>query len=134
MLYCEHLKCTVMQVKTQPVKNAISAKEVVLSFIKALNDSDFDSAREYLDDNMIFQGVLGSRNSADDYIRDMKKMKFKYAIQKVFADGDDVCLWYDISMSGSEIFSSGWYKVEEGKIKLFKVIFDPRPVLEQAKK
>jgi limonene-1,2-epoxide hydrolase len=123
-----------MQVKNQPVRNAISSKETVLSFIEALNDSNFDEARTYLDDNMIFQGVLGSRNGADEYIGDMKKMKFKYAIQKVFAEGNDVCLWYDITMSGPEILSCGWYQVEDGKIRLFRVVFDPRSVLGQAKK
>jgi limonene-1,2-epoxide hydrolase len=117
-----------------PIQQAISAKEVVLSFIEALNDDNFEAARTHLDDAMIFQGVLGSRNGADDYIRDMKKMKLKYAVQKTFEDDDDVCLWYDITMSGIEVFSCGWYKVEDGRITLLKVIFDPRPVLEQAKK
>jgi limonene-1,2-epoxide hydrolase len=111
----------------------ISAKEVVLSFIQALNDSDFDGARSHVDDALVFQGVMGVRNSADEYFKDMKKMKFKYAVQKVFEDGDDVCLWYDITMSDKQIFSAGWYKVEDGKIVSFKVLFDPRPLLEQAK-
>jgi len=124
-----------MPIKNQTVQTATSAKKVVLSFIKALNDSNFDAARAWLDDEMLFEGVMGSRHGADDYIKDMKKMKFKYAVQKVFADGDDVCLWYDITMQqGLEVFSSGWYKVEDGKINSFKVLFDPRPVLEQAKK
>jgi len=123
-----------MQVTNQPSATAAGAKSIVLFFIKALNDSDFDTARGYLADNLVFQGVLGTRNSADDYIQDMRKMKFQYAVQKVFADGNDVCLWYDITMSGQEIFSCGWYKVSEGKIDSFKVLFDPRPLLEQAKK
>ena len=55
--------------------------------------------------------------------------------RKVFADGNDVCLWYDITMGpGLDILSSGWYKTEDGKISSFKVIFDPRRVLEQSKK
>jgi hypothetical protein len=123
-----------MSVKNQAVQHAVSAKEVVLSFIDALNDGNFDAARTWVDDNLVFEGVMGSRHGADDYIKDMKKMKFKYAVQKVFVNGDDICLWYDITMSGLEVFSCGWYKVEEGKINSFKVLFDPRPVLEQAKK
>jgi limonene-1,2-epoxide hydrolase len=121
-----------MRTRNQSIQQDINAKEVVLSFIEALNDSDFDGARSHVDDNLIFQGVMGSRQGADDYFRDMKKMKFKYAVQKVFEEGDDVCVWYDITMSGKQIFSAGWYKVEDGKIMSFKVLFDPRPLLEQA--
>lgn len=110
-----------------------SAKEVVLSFIQALNNSDFDAARSHVDDGLVFEGVMGVRNSADEYFKDMKKMKLKYAVQKVFEDSDDVCLWYDITMSGKQIFSAGWYKVEDGKIVSFKVLFDPRPLLDQNK-
>ena len=76
-----------MQTVKQRQENTISAKELVLSFIEAMNDENFDSARTYVDDNMVFQGVLGTRNNADDYFKDMKKMKLKYAIQ------EGICRW-----------------------------------------
>jgi SnoaL-like protein len=105
-----------------------------LSFIDALNKEDFKTARNFLADDMKFIGVLGTREGADVYIADMEKMKLKYDIQKTFSDNNDVCLFYNINMSGLKIFSCGWYTVEDNKIKLFKVIFDPRPVLEKAPK
>ena len=58
-------------------------------------------------------------------------MKFKYDIKKAFEDGNDVCLLYDITMPGPTLFTCGWYKVENGKINWFKVVFDPRPLLEK---
>jgi limonene-1,2-epoxide hydrolase len=106
------------------------SKETVLSFIKALNEEDFEEARKYVSDDLKFIGVMGTRDGADTYFEDMKKMKFKYNIHKAFADGTDVCLFYDINMSGKKIFSSGWYHVEDNKITWFKVLFDPRPLLE----
>lgn len=111
-----------------------SAKVVVLSFIKALNQEDFKTAHGFLASDMKFEGVMGSRNSADAYIGDMERMKFKYDVKKVFADGDDICLFYDINMGGATIFCSGWYKVAGEKITWFKVIFDPRPLLEKQDK
>lgn len=105
--------------------------EIVLSFIQALNKENFAAAREYLNDNMRFVGVLGTREGAGIYIADMEKMKLKYDIKKVFSDDQDVCLWYDIQMSGVTVLSSGWYKVHDGKIDSFQVLFDPRPVLEK---
>jgi len=109
-----------------------TAKEVVLAFINALNSENFDTAAGYLADDMFFDGVMGKRNSAEAYIGDMKKMKFKYDVKKAFEDENDVCLLYDINMSGkATIFTCGWYQVSYGKIKNLKVIFDPRPLLDE---
>lgn len=107
------------------------AKETVLSFINALNDENFDAARRYVHDDLSFVGVLGTRDGADAYFADMKKMKLKYDVKKIVADNEDVCLFYDIAMGGDvTVFASGWYQVENDKISSFKVIFDPRPLLE----
>ena len=111
-----------------------SAKEIVLTFIKVLNQEDFDTAKDCLSKDMVFDGVLGHRDGADTYIQDMRKMKFKYKIKKTFEDGNDVCLLYDIDMSGTNIFTCGWYQIKYNKIKSLKVVFDPRPVLEKSDK
>lgn len=108
-----------------------NAKEVVLNFVNALNKEDFETARNCLSEDMVFDGVLGHRDGADVYIKDMEKMKFKYEIKKAFEDGMDVCLLYDIDMGNQKtIFTCGWYQLQKGKIKKLKVVFDPRPVLE----
>ena len=108
--------------------------KTVQSFLKALNDEDFKGARECLNDNLKFIGVMGTRDGGDVYIADMEKMKFKYDIKKIFEDGNDVSVFYDINMGGTTIFSSGWYQLSGGKISLIKVIFDPRPLLEKSDK
>jgi len=107
------------------------SEKVVNAFIKAINDEDFITARKYVNDNLKFDGVLGSRDGADIYFSDMERMKFKYNVKKVFADENDVCLLYDINMGGATIFTCGWYKLENGKISSLKVVFDPRPLLEK---
>lgn len=106
-----------------------SAKEIVLSCVQAINEQDFKIARTFVDDDMQFIGVLGSRDGAQAYFDDMEKMKLKYNVIKAFADGDDVCLLYDLQISGKTIFGCGWYHVEDEKITSLKVIFDPRPLL-----
>ncbi|MDO3626477.1 nuclear transport factor 2 family protein [Mucilaginibacter sp. BT774] len=106
-----------------------SAKYTVMSFLKSLNEEEFDNARKYADEDLKFEGVLGSRNGADAYFEDMKKMKFKYHLLKTFADGTDVCVLYDIDMGGITVFCCGWYQVEHHKITSIKVVFDPRPLL-----
>jgi hypothetical protein len=94
-----------------------------------MNAEDFKTARTYADPSIDFIGVMGTRHGADAYFKDMEKMKFKYEIKKVFADQTDVCLWYDINMGAKTISSCGWYHLENGKIREFRVLFDPRPLL-----
>lgn len=107
------------------------AKNVVLTFIDALNREDFNTAKNCLSEDMTFEGVLGTRSGADIYIEDMKKMKFKYEVKKAVADEADVALLYNIDMGGTFILTAGWYAVSNGKITGIKVIFDPRPVLQK---
>jgi hypothetical protein len=110
------------------------SKQIVLDSIDAMNGFDYERARGYVTDDFNFVGVLGTRNGAEAYFNDMQKMKFRYNILKSFADGNDVCLIYDIDMGGQTIFCCGWYQLQNDKIKSLRVVFDPRPLLEQPKK
>lgn len=112
------------------IKSETGSREIVLSCIKALNNEDFKTARTYVSDDMKFIGVLGSRDGADAYFNDMERMRLKYRIQKVLADDNDVCIFYDLEISGKTIFGCGWYHLENGKIDSLKVVFDPRPLLD----
>jgi len=107
----------------------LNAREVVMACVNAINQEDFKTTRQYVSDDMSFVGVLGSRQGADSYFADMERMRLKYDVKKVFVDGNDVCLFYDLSISGTTIFVSAWYQVTEGKIQSLKVVFYPRPLL-----
>lgn len=98
-------------------------------FIQYLNEENFDMAERCLDPNFKFIGVLGKREGASVYITDMKQMKFKYEILKTFTAGEDTCLWYSIDMGEKTVEASGWYHIKDGKIHSLKVLFDPRPLL-----
>lgn len=52
------------------------SKQIVLSFIDAMNKFDYAKARSYVTDDLNFVGVLGTRNGADAYFSDMRKMRF----------------------------------------------------------
>ncbi len=72
-----------MATKKHSVTAETNAKEIVTSFVESLNNEDFKTAKTYVSDNMTFVGVLGSRNGAEAYFKDMKKMKLKCEIKKV---------------------------------------------------
>ena len=110
-----------------PVKK--NPRELVLAYLQALHDENFDLARRYVGDDMDFTGALASRHGADAVFADLERMRLKYDIKKVFVDANDVCVFYDVTLSGVKVFTCGWYKVEGGQIRSLKVVFDPRPVL-----
>lgn len=121
--------------KNEPAK---SAKQAVLSFVEALGNQDYESARSFVSDSMSFRGPLASYDSAETYFRDVERLRLpKFEIKKVFADGNDVCLLYDLNVgtTPAPVFVCGWYHVgDDGKISSLKVVFDPRPFLQQMQK
>jgi len=108
-------------------------EQTVLAFLEAMNAEDFDKARTYTTEDLVFEGVLGTRNGAEAYFSDMKNMKFKYEILKSFASGGDVAVFYNIDMGKVKVFCAGWYELQGGQIAGFRVVFDPRPVLDTAR-
>ena len=117
------------------------AKQVVVSYLKALNDQDFKTARNYLHDDMSFLAPIASYNSADEYFKSNEQLRSKYGIEKVlydikkvFVDGDNVCVFFDFNIgSSTTLFACGWFQVNDGKISSIRVVFDPRPIAELGK-
>jgi ketosteroid isomerase-like protein len=114
-----------------------NAKEVVMSYLKALNDQDFKAARSHLKDDMTFLAPIASHSSADAYLEGNELLRSKYGIKKVlyevkkvFVDGDDVCIFFDFNIGSATLFASGWFHVANGKISSTSVVFDPRPIVE----
>jgi predicted enzyme related to lactoylglutathione lyase len=104
------------------------AREIVMSYIKALDSRDYDSAREWLGDNVLVKGPAGEAfRSPDEFISMMRQQQGEYDIKKVFVDADDVCLLYDFITKTATVFFSSWYKVKNGKITSIRTVFDPRP-------
>jgi len=55
----------------------------------------------------------------------LRKYRGKYDVKKVFSDGADVCVLYDLIVAGSPVYMSSWYQVREGKIASVHTVFDP---------
>jgi len=109
------------------------AQEIVLWFVKALNEESFQVARRYLDDDLKHVGPFGSRDGGEAYIQEMESLRLKFDLKKIFADGKDVCALYDVTVSGITLFACGWFQVEAGKICSQRITFDPRPLLALSK-
>ena len=79
-----------------------------------------------------FQGPLDTFNKADDYLEALKKLASiiqRIDLKKVFVDGDDVCVLYDMvtNTPAGTAFIAEWYQVKGGKITALRAVFDARP-------
>jgi hypothetical protein len=109
-----------------------SASEIVESYRAALGKGDFTSARNLMQDNMIFEGPLDTFNKADEYLSANKKLASiiqRIDLKKVFVDGNDVCVLYDMvtNTHAGTAFIAEWYQVKGGMIAYVHAVFDARP-------
>jgi len=118
-------------------EHEINPKEIVSEFLEALNRKDFKSARTYVSDNVSYIAPLNSFNGAEPYFKYVEHLNLpKLDIKKVFTEGShDVCVLWEVNYSTppAPIFVSAWYQVQDGKISSMRLVFDPRPFLQQQK-
>lgn len=101
-------------------------REVVMCYIKAMDDRDYAAVRNYLGDNVRVKGPAGETfRSPDEFLKMMAQQRGKYDIKKVFVDGSDVCLLYDFVTPKVTAFFCSWYQVMDGKISSIQTVFDP---------
>ncbi|HKW89437.1 MAG TPA: nuclear transport factor 2 family protein [Candidatus Acidoferrales bacterium] len=103
-------------------------KDIVLSYLRALDSGDYASAGNYLGDNVRIKGPAREAfRSPDEFLNMMRNQQGNYDLKKVFVDGDDVCVLYDFKTKTVTTFFSSWYQVKDGRIVSIQTVFDPRP-------
>jgi ketosteroid isomerase-like protein len=109
-----------------------SPRDVVARYHQAWLKKDFESARELLADDLSFRGPFDTFDNADDLIaalRQLAPISRDAEIHKVFADGDDVCVLFDL-VTNAPIGAAPvaeWHTVRDGKIAKIRAYFDARP-------
>ena len=104
----------------------VQPKEVVMSYIGALDGQRYEEAMGLLHDNVRIRGPAGETYGKPvSFVGMLRKYRGKYDVKKVFADGADVCVLYDLIVAGSPVYMSSWYQVREGKIVSVHTVFDP---------
>ncbi len=112
---------------SEDVESEDAAKNVVTSYINALDGQDYDKALGYLHDRVRVRGPAGETfGKPMDFIAMLRQYRGKYDVKKVFADGSDVCVLYNLVTTAATVFMSSWYQVKDGKIVSIHTVFDPR--------
>ena len=113
--------------------SSMNAKDVVMAYQRALGQQDYKAARSYMaNDRFSFKGPLASHETPEGLLKDLEQLHHIVKgvdMKKVFVDGDDVCLLYDLITKEPpmESFTCEWYHVSGGKIQSLRVVFDARP-------
>ncbi len=98
-----------------------------MSYIKALDTQHYDEALEHLHNDVRIRGPAGETFGKPlDFVEMLRKYRGKYDVKKALADGDDVCVLYDLKTTGPTVFMASWYQVHDGKIVSIQTVFDPR--------
>ena len=101
-------------------------------FFKSWTSGDFDTARSLLHDDVSFSGPIDRFDSADAYVgalRGLAPVVERADERKIFVDGDDVCVIYDLvtRTPAGTAPTAEWYHVRDGRIAEVRVFFDARP-------
>jgi hypothetical protein len=109
-----------------------NAGQVVQGFMGAMGRGDFAAARKYLDDNLSFRGPIDAFDKPEPYLQALEKlhkMVERVDMKKMFVDGNDVCLLYDLvtNTPAGTSFVCEWMQVRGERIASIRVVFDARP-------
>jgi limonene-1,2-epoxide hydrolase len=119
------------------------AKEVVMEFIRALEQKDFKTVRSYISDNIsvVAPGPveLTTFNKAEPFVTYLEHANLPpLDIKKEFVDSNDVCLLYEMTYREPPLttFVCGWFHVndKDRKISSLRFVMDPRPLFQQGKR
>jgi hypothetical protein len=104
---------------------------VAEEFLDAWTTKDFERARTLLKDDLHFEGPIDTFDDADSYLNSLRgftQMMTGLEKLKVFVDGDDACIVYDLKTAPVPTARAAeWYRVSDGKISWVTVVFDARP-------
>jgi hypothetical protein len=87
--------------------------------------------RALVHDDVSFEGPIDSFTDADAYLASLQQLSgIVTGVDKLklFADGDDVCVIYDLKTAPvPRSRTCEWYRVRDGKVASVVVVFDARP-------
>jgi hypothetical protein len=113
----------------QENETAKNAEKIVMEYLQAAERRDFKSARSYLKDNVLYVSPLNSFDTAEPYLKCLEHLNLpKSEIKKAFADDHGVVLLTEMNFGKiPATFVCTWFHVDDGKMSVIRVVFDPRP-------
>ena len=110
----------------------VGIRDTVTAYLDALYAGDLTTARRYLADQFSFTGPAARFSDPDRYLN--ATLHAAQAVRrlhkhKMFVDGQDVCLFYDLHLDHLVIVvpMAEWYHFEGERISAIRTILDTAP-------
>jgi ketosteroid isomerase-like protein len=107
-------------------------KKLALSYLDAVSKQQYDKVEALLAPDLKFKGPVMTRTSAQDFIGALKRLAaihLRTDVQRVFVDGDDVCVIYDFvtDTTAGALSTIEWLNFEGGRIRSINLYYDRLP-------
>jgi len=104
-------------------------KAVALAYIEGCSKKDFDGVAELLAPDIRFEGPGNAVTGATPYLAVLRRIGSVWVrsdVRKVFVDGSDVCVIYDLvtDTSAGAVPIVEWLRVDGGRIAAVHLFFD----------
>jgi hypothetical protein len=107
--------------------------DILKNFYAAVMKRDLKSARNYLNDELIFLGLFDTYHSADEYIAALTKLlqiTVRLDVKKIIAEGNDAAVFLELETkapAAATTLVAEWHQVKNEKISHVESAFDGRP-------
>lgn len=106
-----------------------SPKALVLAYLEAFEQKQFERVSALLHPDLEFQGPGGASHTVEDYLAALRRLSpvlLRNDVRKTFVDGNDVCVVYDFvtDTAAGAVLSVEWHTTEGGQIRSIQLIFD----------
>jgi len=107
-------------------------REISVKYLAAVGQKRFEEVAQYLHPELRFEMPGKTIEGAKGYISALQRLGpilLRNEIEKVFVDGEDVCLIYQFvtDTKVGAVPSMEWLKIEGGLIKTVRLLFHSQP-------
>lgn len=104
-------------------------RQVALEYIEACGRKDYDTVTRLLSPSMTFDGPGNALTGAGPYLAVLRRLGPVWSrsdVKKVFAEGDEVCVIYDLvtDTPAGAVPIVEWLRVRDGRIASVTLLFD----------
>ncbi|HEY4176396.1 MAG TPA: nuclear transport factor 2 family protein [Kofleriaceae bacterium] len=108
-----------------------NAEAVALAYMDAVTAKDFARLEAIFAPNIKFEGPsrsIDNRTELMDALRRMSAILVKNDVKRVFSDGSEVCVIYDVVTDAiAPLPTVEWLTINEGRIQSIKLFYDQVP-------
>jgi hypothetical protein len=116
-------------------KNRIMSNsgQILRSFYEAAIKRDMATARSYLSDDLVFEGLFETYPNADKYIETftgLLQITVRLTIKTIIAEGDQAAIFFELETKApveAVTLVAEWHQFKNGKISHVESAFDGRP-------